>query len=62
MEEPSKLLLGLEAVRGLAEYGLGLIFNTPFRFISPQGDGGPAPLISVQFHPPSWPSGPELGH
>ncbi len=45
MEEPSKLLLGLEAARGIAEYGLGLIFNTPLRFISPRGDGHPVIVI-----------------
>lgn len=41
MEGPSKMLLGLEAIRGLTEYGLGVLFNTPLQFMSPHGDGHP---------------------
>jgi esterase/lipase len=45
MEEPSKLLLGLEAARSVAEYGLGLLFNAPLKYISPRGDGHPVLVI-----------------
>jgi len=45
MEGPSKVLLGLEAARGLYEYGLGWLLNTPLQFISPHGDGHPVLVI-----------------
>jgi triacylglycerol esterase/lipase EstA (alpha/beta hydrolase family) len=41
MEAPSKLLLGLEAIRGVCEYGLGWVANLPLLHISPRGDGHP---------------------
>jgi hypothetical protein len=41
MDGPSKVLLGLEAARGVYEYGLGLLLSTPLQFISPHGDGHP---------------------
>lgn len=45
MEGPSKVLLGLEAARGIYEYGMGLLLNTPLQFISPHGDGHPVMVI-----------------
>jgi esterase/lipase len=42
---PSKLLLGIEAIRGLYEYSLGCLFNVPLRYISPKGDGHPVMVI-----------------
>ncbi len=45
MEGPSKVLLGLEAARGLYEYGLGWLLNAPLQFISPHGDGHPVLVI-----------------
>lgn len=45
MEGPSKVLLGLEAARGIYEYGLGWLLNTPLQFISPLGDGHPVMVI-----------------
>src|SRR6478735_11975979 len=45
MEGPSKVLLGLEAIRGLYEYGLGCLLHKPIKFISPEGDGHPVMVI-----------------
>lgn len=45
MEEPSKLLLGLEGVRGLYEYLLAWAVNIPLHHISPKGDGHPVLVI-----------------
>jgi esterase/lipase len=45
MDAPSKILLGLEAIRGLYEYGLGCILSTPLKYISPKGDGHPVMVI-----------------
>lgn len=41
MESPSTLLFGLEAARGIAEYGLSWLLNAPLQNISPKGDGHP---------------------
>ena len=41
MESPSKLLLILETLRSLIEYGQGIILKLPLQFISPKGDGHP---------------------
>ena len=41
MEAPSKLLLLLEAVRSVFEYGQAVVLNLPLQFISPKGDGHP---------------------
>ena len=45
MEGPSKMLLGLEAIRGVAELGLGMLLSIPLQFISPRGDGHPVIVI-----------------
>lgn len=45
MESPSTLLLGLEAARGIAEYGLSWILNLPLQSISPKGDGHPVLVL-----------------
>lgn len=45
MEGPSKVLLGLEAARGIYEYGLGWLLSAPLQFISPSGDGHPVVVI-----------------
>lgn len=39
MNSPSKMLLGLEPMRGIAEYGMGLLLNMPLKSIVPHGDG-----------------------
>lgn len=36
---PSRLLLAVEAIRGIYEYGLGSVLSMPIRYISPKGDG-----------------------
>ena len=41
MESPSKLLLILEVIRSLFEYGQGVVLNLPLQYISPKGDGHP---------------------
>lgn len=41
MEAPSKILLGLEALRSVCEYGLGWVANVPLLQVSPKGDGHP---------------------
>ncbi len=38
---PSKVLLGLEPFRGIAEYGMGWILNVPLKTICKPGDGHP---------------------
>ena len=38
---PSKVLLSIEFVRAIYEYGLGCILNTPLSYIAPKGDGHP---------------------
>lgn len=45
MNGPSKVLLGLEAGRGIYEYCLGLLLNAPLKLISPKGDGHPVMVI-----------------
>lgn len=45
MVGPSKLLLSLEAARGLYEFGLGWALNIPLQHISPRGDGHPVMVI-----------------
>lgn len=41
MDSPSKLLLLLEAVRAVFEYGQSVILSIPLQYISPKGDGHP---------------------
>lgn len=45
MEEPSKILLGLEGIRGLYEYLLAWAVNIPLHHIAPKGDGHPVLVI-----------------
>lgn len=45
MENPSKLLLSLEAARGIYEYGLGLFLHSHLQVTSPYGDGHPVMVI-----------------
>lgn len=45
MEEPSKILLGLEAIRSVYEYGLAWLLGMPLRFICPKGDNHPVMII-----------------
>lgn len=44
-ESPSKILLGLEAIRGLYEYGIACLLDTPVKYISPKGDGHPVMVL-----------------
>jgi len=39
MNSPSKILLALEAVRAVFEYGQTLLLSIPMQYISPKGDG-----------------------
>lgn len=41
MAAPSKLLLSVEFIRSLYEYGLGWLLSGPIQYISPKGDGHP---------------------
>lgn len=45
MQGPSKILLGLEAARGIYEYGLGWFLHSHLQLTSPQGDGHPVMVI-----------------
>lgn len=45
MNPPSKLLLLLEAIRSIFEYGQSIILNLPLQFISPKGDGHPVIIL-----------------
>ncbi len=45
MEAPSKLLLSIEAIRAIYEYGMGWLLNLPLRAIAPRGDGHPVMVI-----------------
>jgi triacylglycerol esterase/lipase EstA (alpha/beta hydrolase family) len=45
MESPSKLLLLLEAVRSIFEYGQSVVLNMPLQYISPKGDGHPVVIF-----------------
>jgi pimeloyl-ACP methyl ester carboxylesterase len=38
---PSKVLLSIEVIRAIYEYGIGCLLNTPLSYISPKGDGHP---------------------
>ncbi len=42
---PSKVLLSLEFIRAIYEYGLGCILSRPLSFISPRGDGHPVIVL-----------------
>ena len=42
---PSKLLLSIEVVRAIYEYGLGWILSAPLHYISPKGDGHPVIVL-----------------
>jgi len=44
-ETPSKLLLGLEAIRGIYEYGLAWMLSMPLKHVSPAGDGHPVMVL-----------------
>lgn len=41
MSSPSKMLLGLEPLRGVTEYGLGWLLNVPLKSVCTHGDGHP---------------------
>lgn len=45
METPSKVLLSVEAIRGLYEYGLGCILSVPLKYICTKGDNHPIMVI-----------------
>ena len=45
MGRPSGLLLGIEGIRSLYEYGIGWLLQMPLQFISPKGDGHPVIII-----------------
>ena len=42
---PSKLLLSIEVIRAVYEYGLGWLLATPLQYISPKGDGHPVIVL-----------------
>lgn len=42
---PSKLLLSVEAIRGIYEYGLGWLLDVPLRHVCAKGDGHPVMVI-----------------
>lgn len=44
-EAPSKILLGLEAIRGIYEYGLAWLLSMPLKHIAPKGDGHPVMVL-----------------
>ena len=44
-QKPSKLLLGLEAVRGVYEYGMAHLLSMPLKYICPKGDGHPVMVL-----------------
>ncbi len=44
-ETPSKILLGLEAARGLYEYTLGWLLATPLKQVMPHGDNHPVMVL-----------------
>ena len=44
-EEPSKLLLTVEGIRSIYEYGLAWALSVPLKYISPKGDGHPVLII-----------------
>jgi len=45
MSGPSKILLSVEAIRGLYEFGIGWLLNMPLQYISPKGDGHPVLIL-----------------
>lgn len=42
---PSKLLLSIELIRAIYEYGLAWALRTPMQYISPKGDGHPVIVL-----------------
>src|ERR1035437_2013294 len=42
---PSKLLLSVEFIRAIYEYGLACLFAVPLQYISPKGDGHPVIIL-----------------
>ena len=42
---PSKVLLSVELIRAVYEYGMGWLLNIPVQFISPKGDNHPVIII-----------------
>ena len=42
---PSKVLLSVEVIRSVYEYGLGCLLNSPLSYISPKGDGHPVIIL-----------------
>lgn len=42
---PSKLLLSIEIIRAIYEYGLGWLLSAPLNYISPKGDGHPVIVL-----------------
>jgi pimeloyl-ACP methyl ester carboxylesterase len=42
---PSKVLLSIELIRAVYEYGMGWLLNIPLQFISPKGDSHPVIII-----------------
>lgn len=45
MNPPSKLLLILEAIRSIFEYGQSIILSLPLQYMSPKGDGHPVIIL-----------------
>lgn len=45
MDAPSPILLTLEVIRGVYEYGLGWALNMPLQLVSPRGDGHPVLVL-----------------
>ena len=45
MEMPSKLLLSVEGIRSIYEYGLAWALHMPLQYIAPKGDGHPVMII-----------------
>ena len=42
---PSKLLLSVEIIRAIYEYGMGWMLNLPLQYIAPIGDGHPVIVL-----------------
>ena len=45
MNSPSKMLLGMEPLRAITEYGLGWLLNVPLRSVCKNGDGHPVLVL-----------------
>ena len=45
MNPPSKLLLILEAIRSIFEYGQSVLLSIPLQYMSPKGDGHPVIVL-----------------